>query len=109
MKKRTPAPGTVPALRLVWNRDDDGHARRQPTKTHAPAPVNPVAHDTVAALEKLLTDARAGELIGIAFAAAYSRRSYATQVTDDLLENPTFARGMVATLDDQLRRLMDAP
>lgn len=106
MKRKTGTPppaSTVRTLRLVsttGDRDED-----RPEAQQQPAAV--LAYDTIAALEKLLTDARAGELIGIAFAAAYSRRSYCTRVTDDLLENPTFARGMLCTLDDQLQRLVD--
>ena len=61
-----------------------------------------VSNDTVEALEMLLSEARRGEVIGIAFAAMLKRRSYIVNTAGEAHRNPTFARGMVAALDDQL-------
>jgi hypothetical protein len=61
-----------------------------------------VSHDTVKALEILLQHARDGEIIGLAFAAALKKRAYITNAAGECYRNPTFARGMVAALDDQL-------
>jgi hypothetical protein len=61
-----------------------------------------VSKDTVECLEVLLTQARRGEVIGIAFAAMLKRRAYITNTAGEAHRNPTFARGMIATLDDEL-------
>jgi hypothetical protein len=65
--------------------------------------------DTIECLETLLEAARRGDLIGIAFAAMYKKRSYITHAAGEAHRNPTFARGMVATLDDLLARQVQAP
>lgn len=61
-----------------------------------------VSHDTVECLEQLLEHARAGEVIGIAFAAMLKRRGYIVNTAGEAHRNPTWARGMVCGLDDQL-------
>lgn len=61
-----------------------------------------VSHDTVEALETLLDHARRGEVIGIAYAVMLRRRGYIANSAGEAYRNPTFARGMVAALDDQL-------
>ncbi|WHZ12092.1 MAG: hypothetical protein OJF60_002533 [Burkholderiaceae bacterium] len=61
-----------------------------------------VSHDTVECLETLLRYARAGDVIGIAFAAALKRRAYVADTAGECSRNPTFARGMIAALDDRL-------
>lgn len=63
-----------------------------------------VSRDTVKCLETLLEGARKGEVIGIAFAAMLKKRAYITNAAGEAFRNPTFSRGMVATLDDQLAR-----
>lgn len=61
-----------------------------------------VSHDTVECLETLLEHARRGDVIGVAFAAALKRRAYITNAAGECHRNPTWARGLVAALDDQL-------
>lgn len=61
-----------------------------------------VSHDTVECLETLLRHARKGEVIGIAFTVALKRRAYIADTAGECHRNPTFARGMVAALDDHL-------
>jgi hypothetical protein len=72
----------------------------------APPPISLVpdslSNDTVQCLETLLEHARTGDVIGIAFAAALRRRAYITNTAGECHLNPTFARGMVAALDDHL-------
>lgn len=63
--------------------------------------LNP-SHDTIVVLKELLKSAQDGELIGIAFAAMYRRREYITGWTGECNRNPTFARGMVDDLHDDL-------
>ena len=65
-----------------------------------------ISHDTVVAMEQLLAEARNGEIIGFAFAAMRKRRKYITNTTGEARRNPTFARGMVAALDDELRDMV---
>lgn len=61
-----------------------------------------LSNDTITCLETLLSHARRGEVIGIAFAAMLKKRTYITNTAGECHRNPTFARGMVAALDDQL-------
>ncbi|MBA3589691.1 hypothetical protein [Methylibium sp.] len=61
-----------------------------------------VSTDMVECLETLLEHARKGELIGLAFAGLLKRRGYIVNTAGELHRNPTFARGIVAALDDQL-------
>lgn len=61
--------------------------------------------DVVDCLKELLTEARSGDLIGIAYAAMYRRRQYYVDATGECYRNPTFARGMVGALGDMLGRL----
>lgn len=61
-----------------------------------------VSNDTVKCLETLLHEARAGNLIGVAFAAMLKRRGYIVNTAGECHRNPTFSRGMVAALDGQL-------
>jgi hypothetical protein len=61
-----------------------------------------VSHDTVECLELLLHQAKRGEVIGIAFAAMLRRRTFVVNSAGEAHRNPTFSRGMLAALDDQL-------
>lgn len=61
-----------------------------------------VSNDTVECLEQLLREARKGQVIGLAYAAMLKRRGYIANSAGEAFRNPTFARGMVAALDDQL-------
>lgn len=58
--------------------------------------------DTVEALRQLLEDAERGEIIGVAFAALGKRRRFFVGAAGEAHRNPTFARGMVCALSDQL-------
>ena len=60
--------------------------------------------DSVEALEQLLADARAGRLFGVAFAAMYRDGRYCVDAVGGAKENVTFTRGMIASLDDVLRK-----
>jgi hypothetical protein len=61
-----------------------------------------MSHDTVEALRQLLTEAERGDVIGVAFAAMCRRRRFFVSAAGEAHRNPTFARGMVAALDDEL-------
>ena len=58
--------------------------------------------DTVECLVQLLEQARMGEITGIAFGAILRRRSFIVNSAGSARRNPTFARGMLAALDDEL-------
>jgi cobalamin biosynthesis protein CobD/CbiB len=68
-----------------------------------------VSLDTVAALETLLEGARRGEITGIAYACTMTRQRYLTEIVGYCYENPTLARGAVASLSDELGRLVTSP
>lgn len=63
-----------------------------------------VSTDTIEALKTLLEQANAGEVIGVAFVAQLKRRTYVVNTAGECYRNPTWTRGMVAALDDQLSR-----
>jgi hypothetical protein len=65
-----------------------------------------VSTDTVECLELLLRRARRGEVIGLAFCAMLKQRAYIVNTAGVAHESPTFARGMVAALDDELGQRM---
>lgn len=58
--------------------------------------------DTVECLEQLLAAARKGQVIGLAYAAMLKRREYVVNTAGEAYRNPTFTRGMLAALDDQM-------
>lgn len=65
-----------------------------------------LSRDTVEALETLLSGAKSGDVTGIAFAVTLKRNRYITNVAGMAYKNPTFARGMVSTLSDELATLI---
>jgi hypothetical protein len=65
--------------------------------------------DTEQALAQLLDLARRGELIGVAFAGMLKQRRFFVNTAGEAHRNPTFARGMVAALDDELSTRMRTP
>ncbi len=64
-----------------------------------------ISTDTVDALHHLLADAMAGEVIGLAVVAMYRGREFVVATAGEAHRSPTFARGMVATLDDALGKM----
>jgi hypothetical protein len=66
----------------------------------------PISHDSIEALNELLTQAKQGNLIGVAFAAMYEKGNYSVDVAGEAYKSPTFARGMVKALDDRLRDIL---
>lgn len=61
-----------------------------------------VSHDTVECTRTLYEQAQRGELIGLAYVGVLRRRGYIVNSAGEAHRNPTFARGMVAALDDEL-------
>jgi hypothetical protein len=61
-----------------------------------------ISNETVESLEQLLTHARKGDIIGLAFAAMLKRRGFIVNSSGEAFRNPTFSRGMVSALDDKL-------
>jgi hypothetical protein len=66
----------------------------------------PVDQGCVDALAEMLAAAKSGEVIGIAYAVMYRGRHFVVNTAGELHRNPTFARGAVAALDDELRRMV---
>lgn len=61
-----------------------------------------ISTDTVKCLEQLLMAARNGEVIGLAYAAMMKRRKYIVNTAGEAHKSPTFTRGMIAALNDEL-------
>jgi hypothetical protein len=62
-----------------------------------------VARDVVEQLEQLLEGAKAGRVVGLAFAAALRGGDYFVGAVGECHRDPTRSRGMVAAIDDELR------
>jgi len=65
-----------------------------------------VSRDTVEALEQLLAAARAGDVTGIVFGATLRRNRYITNVAGYCYKHPTFARGVIGAMDDEVSALI---
>lgn len=65
-----------------------------------------LSKDVVTCLRALLEDAQAGKLHGIVFAGMYKGKRLITNTAGEAAKSPIFARGMVAVLDDEVRRQM---
>lgn len=65
-----------------------------------------ISRDTVEALAGLLKLAETGTVTGIAVAVVMRRRKYLVDVCGEAFRDPTFARGAVAALDDELRDIV---
>lgn len=61
-----------------------------------------ISADTGEALTQLLDLHHRGELIGIAFVGMLRQRRYFVNTAGEAHRNPTFARGCVSALDDEL-------
>lgn len=67
-----------------------------------------ISRDTVDALRLLLKGAEEGDVTGIAFACTLRKNRYITNVAGLMYKNPTFARGCVVALDDELSSIVHA-
>lgn len=65
-----------------------------------------ISEDTVEALTTLLERAQAGEITGIAFAVILQRRRFIVNVAGTAKRFPTFTRGMLSALDDDMAALV---
>jgi hypothetical protein len=67
-----------------------------------------VSTETVQAMRRKVAESERGDLIGIAFVALYSGHEYEVEVVGETRLAPTFTRGMLCLLDDQLAALVAA-
>lgn len=65
-----------------------------------------MSNDTVAALEWMLSEAKKGKIIGVAFAALYAGYEYNLDVVGAAKSNPTFTVGMLVALKDLVKCLI---
>lgn len=63
-----------------------------------------LSEDTIECLERLLEEAKSGQVIGIAFAALMRRRHYITHACGEVLRERVYTRGMLRELDDGLSK-----
>lgn len=61
--------------------------------------------DTVAALEYLLAEARAGKLVGLSCVGLYPGREYVLGIVGEAREAPVFTHGLVGLLAYELIRI----
>jgi hypothetical protein len=65
-----------------------------------------VSRDLLQTCVQLLEAVQAGHVTGIAFACTLKGKKYFVNVSGALERDPTFARGVVAALDDELSRMV---
>lgn len=65
-----------------------------------------ISRDVVDALTLLLEGAKDGDVTGIAFACTLRKNRYITNVAGLCFKNPTFARGCIGALDDELAAII---
>lgn len=61
-----------------------------------------VSIEAVEAVEHLLEQIRRGDVIGVAWVAMHRNNAYSVDIAGETRKAPTFTRGMLAALDDQL-------
>jgi hypothetical protein len=66
---------------------------------------NPVSLETVQILTKLLREAQAGELVGLAYVAIHPAYEFEADATGSARQLPEMAVGMLKALEGQLLRL----
>lgn len=81
-------------------------AHSSPALCLVPPMPRPPCAETVQFCENLLEAARTGFTHGVALVMARKGRSYSVEACGDFREDPTYARGAVAALDDELRELV---
>lgn len=64
---------------------------------------DPISTDTIEAFAKLLEGAMEGKYVGAVIGVIRPRRRYTVHCIGDACRNPTFARGVVQAIDDELR------
>lgn len=69
-------------------------------------PEPPAQKDMIEALRTILAHAEAGTITGIAVACVMKRNRYITDVRGYCLTHPTFTRGVIMSLGDELGALM---
>lgn len=65
-----------------------------------------VSSDTLSLLETLVAGVRSGAVVGVVVGVVLRRRRYMVHVCGDALRDPTYARGVTAAIDDELRELI---
>ena len=66
-----------------------------------------VSRDTVEAFEAMAEAAREGYIVGGAFVVLMKRQRFIVNACGELSKNPTLARGMLQSLDDELRSMVE--
>lgn len=65
-----------------------------------------ISRDLLEALDALLLAAQEGVVVGAVFGVALKGRKYYVNVAGTLARDPTFGRGIVAALDDELMSMV---
>jgi hypothetical protein len=65
-----------------------------------------VSKDTLQCAKALVTKAEDGEVVGAVIGFIYRRQKYSVAVCGQAFDNPTWARGVTAAIDDELYTLI---
>ena len=72
----------------------------------APPATQPVCHETISTLKKLLAMAQSGRCVGFCYSACLPNNNYQVGTTGRFAESPTYARGAIAAIEDELREMV---
>jgi hypothetical protein len=93
----------------VWP-EEDGEAESNPQEKTEGVKMHlvrdQVSRDMLQTCVQLLEAVQAGQVTGMAFACSMRGRKYFVNVSGTMARDPTFARGCVAALDDELGRMV---
>jgi hypothetical protein len=95
-----------------WLRFEEDKSPEGPEDKAPPAGVNVqlvrdhVSRDLLQTCVQLLEAVQEGHITGLAFACSMKGKKYFVNVSGALATDPTYARGVVAALDDELSRMV---
>ena len=65
-----------------------------------------VSGDTLQCAEALAEGVKDGQIVGAVIGFLYRRKKYSVAICGDAYHDPTFARGVIGALEDELRELI---
>lgn len=65
-----------------------------------------ISRDTLEAIDTIKLGVERGEIIGLVFGVLMRGRRYAVNVAGQCASDPTFTRGMIGAIDDELRDMI---
>lgn len=65
-----------------------------------------ISHDTLQCVEALVDGVKTGDIVGAAIGIIYKRKRYSVTLCGEARHDPTYTRGVVGAIEDELRDLI---